>query len=83
MSNARSNDGFTNHWQVERYAMARGRRELEVALFSGWMNPHSEQLTREWLALADARENARRNLMVWGAGGLGAALLALLLAWLL
>jgi len=77
-------DIFTSMADVEQYAQRRGRREVEIALLSGCMSPHSERVISDWLAMDDARERRRASLPLWGmvAGVALAGAVAGLLAWL-
>jgi type VI protein secretion system component VasF len=77
-------DIFTNTADVEHYARRRGRREVEIALLSGCMSPHSERIIGDWLALDDARQRRRAALPRWGmvTGVVLAGVAAGLLAWL-
>lgn len=76
-------DIFTSTADVEHYARRRGRREVEIALLSGCMSPHSERVISDWLAMDDARQRRRAALPRWGmvTGIALAGLAAGLLAW--
>ena len=77
-------DIFTSTADVEHYARRRGRREVEIALLSGCMSPHSERIISDWLAMDDARQRRRATLPRRGltAGIALTAVAAGLLAWL-
>ncbi|MBX3653326.1 MAG: hypothetical protein KIS62_07450 [Ramlibacter sp.] len=77
-----ASDIFTNLHQVEHYARRRGRREVEIALTSGCLSPHSERVISEWLARDDARQRRRASLPLWLMGLAAAGLVAAGLAWL-
>lgn len=77
-------DIFTSTADVDHYARRRGRREVEIALLSGCMSPHSERIISDWLSMDDARQRRRAAWPRWGVVG-GVALAgaaAGLLAWL-
>jgi len=77
-----SHDLFADTQQVEQYALRRGRRELEVALMSGWLSPRSERYIITWLAREDARRRRREALPRWIAVAGVVGTVALAVAWL-
>jgi len=69
---------FDSVEDVARYARHRGRRELEVAISSGWLGPRSERLVARWLRQDDLRRQRWWWIPAWGGFGLAVLVVALL-----
>lgn len=68
---------FDSVEEVARYARHRGRRELEVALSSGWLGPRSAGLVALWLRQDDLRRQRWWWIPAWSGFGLAALVVAL------